>query len=612
MLLAALWLAITPWFFGGRRPVALLVTAMAVLAASFLLWRSPEPRKLGRGLLPMAYLGLLAWGTASLYWSINRFETAVWLIYLALAGVVFLLAYQLRYSEWKRRWMAGYVALAGAFSLWGLWIFTTTSYERLTSSFYWANPWAIWVLPAMLLAFWLWAEDGNWRYLPAAAASAAAFYLADSRSSFLILGIFLLAAIFKLRRRWPFWGRLLMAVGLSLMLAGVAQVVRERGGTVATAPGARLAELTGDSSSRTDRIYYLRSTWAIWRDHPLGGTGAGTFATAHPRYQFRVISAASHAHNLYAQTLSELGVVGLLLLLGVTAGLLLGALRAVRNDQAAWLLAVPLVLMVVHLGLDIDSAYPAIVLLLATVAGLVYRPAKLPDRTVRYPAWLAAGALLLTVPVASYYFSDLSRQAGLAWQDEAEYAEAANNLRKAHSYLVYSPDVLTEEGINRYTQGLMKRSERQVELVLARDRAERAARLDPRDAQHQLLLAKVTRLAGDAEAAEAAYLRAISLDPYNDPEYYIELAGFYTVKDRNAEALALLNTVIELYPDAVIYNRNQRTQIRPAIAHAHALRAHLHLLAGDTEAARRGAEESLRLNPQGALAQTLRQKLTAQ
>ena len=67
-----------------------------------------------------------------------------------------------------------------------------------------------------------------------------------------------------------------------------------------------------------DRAQYWRVAWRAFERHPLLGSGAGTFDEQWLRYRGSGVSVRD-AHSLYLETLSELGVVGLLLLVALLA-----------------------------------------------------------------------------------------------------------------------------------------------------------------------------------------------------------------------------------------------------------------------------------------------------
>jgi hypothetical protein len=90
--------------------------------------------------------------------------------------------------------------------------------------------------------------------------------------------------------------------------------------------------LTETSSSRGR---YWRNAGHIFAAHPLDGTGAGTFGTARLRYRKDVL-VARHAHGFFAQTMSDLGSVGLFVILAFTAAWLAAVFRTTGGRLRFW------------------------------------------------------------------------------------------------------------------------------------------------------------------------------------------------------------------------------------------------------------------------------------
>ena len=65
------------------------------------------------------------------------------------------------------------------------------------------------------------------------------------------------------------------------------------------------------------RPHYWGSVMMTIKDFPLVGTGLGSFSSVYPAYaKTRTYALLGHAHNDYFEYMSELGMVGILLLLG--------------------------------------------------------------------------------------------------------------------------------------------------------------------------------------------------------------------------------------------------------------------------------------------------------
>jgi O-Antigen ligase len=119
----------------------------------------------------------------------------------------------------------------------------------------------------------------------------------------------------------------------------------------------------------SNRYDYWRVALRAFAHDPLTGVGAGGWAVWWLRYR-PYADAAKDAHSLELQTLAELGLVGLALLLAFLGGLALAARAAHRIDAAA--AAGPVAACVVwaaHSPLDWDWQMPAVTLVAVLLAG---------------------------------------------------------------------------------------------------------------------------------------------------------------------------------------------------------------------------------------------------
>jgi hypothetical protein len=90
--------------------------------------------------------------------------------------------------------------------------------------------------------------------------------------------------------------------------------------------------LTQTSSSRGR---YWRNADRIFAAHPAAGTGAGTFGTARLRYRKDVL-VARHAHGFFAQTMADLGTIGLVVVLAFAAAWLAAVFRTTGGRLRFW------------------------------------------------------------------------------------------------------------------------------------------------------------------------------------------------------------------------------------------------------------------------------------
>ena len=142
------------------------------------------------------------------------------------------------------------------------------------------------------------------------------------------------------------------------------------------------APLTSDQRSRLrvfnngGRVAHWNVALDAWRAERLHGSGAGTFQNDWNRDR-DVQTQVLDAHSLYIETLGELGVVGLALLLTALGAILAGLawrLRGPGRPAAAAVLAATLT-WAVHAGVDWDWELAAVTIWVFGLAGIALAPA---------------------------------------------------------------------------------------------------------------------------------------------------------------------------------------------------------------------------------------------
>jgi O-Antigen ligase len=134
------------------------------------------------------------------------------------------------------------------------------------------------------------------------------------------------------------WTAVIVAVIAVAFAVSLADPV-ERFRAFKTPPGAAAAIDRGDyvkqhllSSSGSGRWQFWSAAVDQWREAPVWGDGAGSFEAWWAEHG-SIALFVKDAHSLYLETLGELGVIGLALVLAlVGSGMVVGALRAVRGS----------------------------------------------------------------------------------------------------------------------------------------------------------------------------------------------------------------------------------------------------------------------------------------
>jgi O-antigen ligase len=471
---------------GGYFPRASGATSVLVLwAIAFGLLFVPRVRLSRLGLTMLAGLGaLVAWTGLSLLWSLDPAQTMVeterGLAYLAvLAGLQLFLR-----PASVGAVLAALVAACTLICLQALavWLLSDAAgrSEALAGPVGYSG--ALGLLAAMgaMLALGMAARAPTplrrglaWAALVPLAIT---LVLAGSRAAYvaIAIGLVVAVAVSPERRTLLRSGGVPLGLVLVLLVAGSLALVADAGTDSRPGPAAGAFD-----SVRTERsLEARRELWAVaWgaaQQEPILGAGAGSYERLWVELR-RSRSPAREAHNLYLETLAELGVVGAGLLLVVLTVPLMAGLRGRRRRLTPAALGA-YVAFLVHAGAHWDWEMPAL-----TLAALVCGAALVAAASGARPAapvrlrWrtLAVGAVLGASAIA---YTGVAGHAALARGEAAAWAGA--------------PDQASEQ-------------------------ARVAARWQPWSGEPWRLIGEALLAEGEARRARAAFRRGLERDPAN-------------------------------------------------------------------------------------------------
>jgi O-antigen ligase len=418
--------------------------------------------------------------------------------------------------------------------------------------------------------------------LALAAVFALGLLLTISRGAWLGLGLALVAWP-VLAGRWGLLRRLAVAAGVLAVMVAVTVTLYE------LAPGirTRIDQMVEDGGERTRPIMW-RIGWAIFRDHPVTGGGAGSYNVL--LEQFRPENFpddAQWAHNDYLNTLSDYGVAGFVLLFGAMAAIAWRCWRVRRDEDSGPVPVLPdaalgigLLAFALQLFVDFHFKIPALGMASALAAALLVLR--------RWPARLVAGnptrglALLAAAVV----------MAGTTWLASPHFrAEAWRyGMRREIDAFANGPGGVEDE-------------RRLLERALPAMR--RAVAIDPANGQAWSDLAYVITLQSHVESgrnqalgieAEQAARRALAISPVV-PEFWLRLGVAQDLQGRWSEAGSAISEALRLAPNSATAWFYQ--------AYHFSLRQNFHKLALAAVAT------CLRLDPSRQDAETLLQRLAA-
>jgi hypothetical protein len=251
------------------------------------------------------------------------------------------------------------------------------------------------------------------------------------------------------------------------------------------------------SASSGNRWAWWQQSWDAFTRHPGGGTGAGSFSLTSTIAAHNALQTTIEPHNTPLQFLTETGIVGFLLYVGVVASVVLGILRGPR-DRATLALVFVAAIGLLHSIVDIDWSFVATQAPLLLVGGvLVSRPGAPAHRRVLALAGTGVAVLAALYSLFVPWYADRRYNDGLDAAGRADMSAAQAALSDAH-------------------------------------------KLNPLAIEPMWFLGAVDESLGDLPSAERLYLLATRREPLN-PDTWSTLGGFYVAHRRWREAYAALN-----------------------------------------------------------------------
>ncbi|MBI2847445.1 MAG: tetratricopeptide repeat protein [Chloroflexi bacterium] len=396
--------------------------------------------------------------------------------------------------------------------------------------------------------------------------------------------------------------------------------------------------VTGTVSSRID---YYRAALDIMADEPITGTGLGTWETVFPRYQGQPVYYSIYAHGFFLQTGSEMGAVGLFLVLalfGALGWVCWRSLRVTRRLESYVVVAgltAGFLAVTLHNFLDIAWYFPSVSILFWAEAGLVVaqlrreevprservaNPLLGPSEEItlsktRDLQGISARLALVFLPVlfvALFLFVALELgehallRIGDAFMSRSRFqaAEGAYLWASRFNPLDSQPPFRLA---NLYNIRFEKSSS-QEDLERGVLFAKRVEELDPRSSSGYAILARFyimgdSRVGPMLDKAIAELEKLIEMRrPFQAPYGYRELGRAYLSQGRTEDAKRVYAMILQAYPEG-IYSRQpshtplSREELAALLGESHLAIGKIYFEEGDSEPALREFEQAANLQP---------------
>jgi O-Antigen ligase len=189
------------------------------------------------------------------------------------------------------------------------------------------------------------------------------------------------------------------------------------------------------SASSSNRWRWWQEAWNAFTDHPVQGTGAGTFGLT-DRIERNSPLAVVEPHSTPLQFLTELGLIGFLLY---------GTLLVALARRTFWPLGLAIAVCFLHSFVDIDWDYIAVQGPLFLLVGALLAGPPTPRRGWLVPAIAALCALAAVYSLASPWLSVQRLNAAYDAAEQGNLLGALDRARAAHSFNPLDPEPLWVE-----------------------------------------------------------------------------------------------------------------------------------------------------------------------
>lgn len=295
------------------------------------------------------------------------------------------------------------------------------------------------------------------------------------------------------------------------------------------------------SATTHERLHYWKIAWQMIQDHPILGTGLGSYGILYGQYKPLGIGESRYAHNLFLQFWAEGGILSILVLIAFFAIILIYPLKQfpklqrpdIKIQFAAFYSGILALLVDCFIGFGFYwmEIYFLFCILLAGLYAAInaeFVPEPSPGdilwrRQPNTPFLLITPSVTLAI-ILYWFFSiypsfrgELSFQEGRLYLMTNQMNNAFQCYTRAVSYVPGNSDYQQHLGNTLFHMGQPEKGVFHLK---------EACELNPHTAFYHADLAIAYQRIGQLDSAVAEYKKAIACYP-NKPDYHISLAQLY-------------------------------------------------------------------------------------
>jgi tetratricopeptide (TPR) repeat protein len=298
--------------------------------------------------------------------------------------------------------------------------------------------------------------------------------------------------------------------------------------------------LSYGKSTGSARIAYWQAGLRIAADHPLLGTGPGTFGAIYPSYKTPTSEDPRLAHNNFLEALSDSGVLGFVAYTALWSWPLVIAVRRLRESSDPILagLTFSIVAWIAHGLVDFDQYIPSLAMLAFLLLGMLEARLHRPSRFLRFGLQTR---IAVTVVALALCILPARRLAG-----QRCYGESLALMRNPYAASSAIEDAIRFAPLD--AQYYIRSGQLSAKLgrPAALSQFRRARRLEPTRASYAWEMSQYLRsIDGNSEAFFLMAEDAVRLAPMN-PRYRKDLSNCYGEAGRSTESNLHWSAYVEI------------------------------------------------------------------
>lgn len=533
------------------------------------------------------FLLFILWALISLFWSISPIRTVVESIQLISFLLVYLLARKLKREGLNKRIKVLFI-VAGGIALLGFLEYLFVSGSRISATFTNPNPFGIYMVMMFFLALSMAIRIKSKTYSFLSILFLSLVLLSGSRAS---MGAMVVALII------PFFGMgrsELKSAIIKLLIIFISAFIFSQISIYASIyirknvfiDKSLLDSITRSSSfvasSLKARLEFWRVAFDLFKNKPITGYGQGTFFSAYYIEYGMNEWYSRFTHNHYLQIMSELGIVGILLFLGILWTGLKGLIYNAKQKTKPlffWGMVAGLLAFLLHIGVDFTWNFPAVTALFFFFLGVTTKEGKKPP--LKLNKTISLIALVVIMLLTSWQFGSTKLYMKALNLEQESIDSALSITGKVNCLYPISSFGWSYESDLLYDKYMQVNDSTYLENSFTA--MERALNNAPYDSGINTKLAKLYQNTGDYENAEKYYLIANRYSAYL-LNSYTELGNMYLGLGEKEKAEEILILALEKSPFAIKRApKDSKEATVDSVAIIHLTLANLYNEAGEKE-----------------------------